>query len=122
MINIKSIWAKIVIYLRPFANWRFLVCFGAAWVITNGIWYVFAYAPINWLPLFLKKFAQLYIIFIWTIGFEKIITIPMSIWFLTKFFKNHNKTREELDRLYKEVKSDWKKFKNKFKKKKGGLK
>jgi len=29
MTNIKSIWAKIVIYLRPFANWRFLVCFGA---------------------------------------------------------------------------------------------
>lgn len=115
--KLKGIWTKVVIYLRPFANWRFLICFGAAWVITNGIWYVLAYAPLPWVPIFLKKFAQGYIIFIWTVGPEKIITIPMAIWFLVRFFKNHQKTRQELDRLYEEAKSDWNKLKNKFKRK-----
>ena len=113
----KRFISKLSIYLKPFTNWRFLICFGAAWVITNGVWYVFAYAPIKWIPIPLKAFANAYIIFIWTIGPEKIITIPMAIWFLVKLFKNHEKTRQDLDRLYDEAKADWKKFKNKFKRK-----
>jgi len=114
---LKLVGAKITIYLRPFANWRFLICFGAAWVITNGVWYVMAYAPILWVPIILKKFAQWYIIFIWTVGPEKIITIPLSVWFLVRFFKNHEKTRKELDKLYEEARVDWARFKNHFKKK-----
>jgi hypothetical protein len=109
-------------YLRPFASWRFLIAFGAAWVITNGLWYVIAFAPIDFLPSWLVWFARSYIAFIylpWSP--EKLITFPIAIWFHIKVFKKDIKTRKQLEELYKQAQDDWEIVKNKFKKSKGDV-
>ena len=106
-------------YLKPFTNPRFLISFGIAWIITNGMWYVFAFVPIKILPEWLVWFSRSYIAFLylpWTP--EKLITIPMAIFFHLKLFKKDSKTHEQLQDLYEQAKSDWSKFKSKFKRKK----
>ena len=106
-------------YLKPFTNIRFLISFGLAWMITNGLWYILAFAPIKWLPSWLVWFSRSYIAFLY-LPFtpEKLVTIPIAIFFLTKLFKNHPKTRMQLDDLLLQAKNDWAKVKNKFKRKK----
>lgn len=106
-------------YLRPFTNWRFLISFGLAWMITNGIWYIFAFAPIKWFPEWLVWFGRAYIAFIYLpMTPEKLITIPIAVFFQTLLFKGHKKTKDQLDIMYAQAKSDWAKVKAKFKRKK----
>lgn len=105
-------------YLKPFTNPRFLISFGIAWIITNGIWYVFAFVPIKILPDWLIWFSRSYIAFLylpWTP--EKLITIPLAIFVHLKLFKRDSKTHEQLEELYTQAKLDWSKFKSKFKRK-----
>ena len=108
--------SKIYKYLRPFASWRFLAAFGAAWTITNGIWYAIAFAPIPHIPAALVWFSRGYIAFIympWSP--EKLITIPMAMWIHIKLFKNDEKTRKKLEEMHAQAKQDWAAFKSKFK-------
>ena len=105
------------IYLRPFASWRFLIAFGAAWAVTNGVWYLLAFSPINIIPTWLRWFARGYIGLIylpWSP--EKLITFPIAIWIHVKLFKNDKKTKIQLDLMYIQAKADWNSFKKKFKK------
>lgn len=114
----KKIWLHILTYIKPFTNPRFLISFGLAWLITNGIWYVFAFVPIKLLPDWLVWFSRSYIAFIylpWTP--EKLITIPMAIFFHLKLFRRDDKTHKQLEDMYKQAKSDWNKVKSRFKKK-----
>jgi len=98
-------------YLKPFTNWRFLISFGLAWIVTNGMWYVFAFIPMR-LPDWLVWFSRSYIAFLYIpITPEKLITIPFAIYILTRLFKNHPKTRKQLDDMYDQAKSDWHKVK-----------
>ena len=117
--KMKKVFKWLWTYLKPFTNIRFLISFGLAWMITNGLWYIFAFAPIKWLPSWLVWFSRSYIAFLY-LPFtpEKLVTIPIAIWLLTKMFKNHPKTRAQLDDLYAQAKADWQKVKNKFKRKK----
>lgn len=89
-----------------------MISFGAAWCITNGIWYVLAFAPIN-LPEWLIWTSRSYIAFLY-LPFtpEKLITIPLAIFFQIKLFKNE-KTQQQLNEMYAQAKSDWAKFKKK---------
>lgn len=105
-------------YLKPFTNPRFLISFGLAWMITNGAWYVFAFVPIKILPDWLIWFSRSYIALLYGPTPEKLITIPLAIFFHTLIFKNDKNTREQLDEMYAQAKSDWSKFKSKFKCKK----
>ena len=128
--QLKKFFRWLWTYLKPFTNWRFLICYGLAWFLTNGMWYVIAgmipvfivpipITPISWMPLWLVNFARAYIVFLY-LPFtpEKLVTIPLAIFLLVKLFKNHNKTRVQLDDLYSQSKEDWAKLKNKFKRKK----
>jgi hypothetical protein len=100
-------------YLKPFTSWKFLVSFGSAWMITNGWAYVLAVVHTP-----LQKIALGYIAFLY-LPFtpEKLITIPLAIFIHTKMFKNDDKTRKDLEEMYEQAKTDWKKIKNKFRKK-----
>lgn len=98
-------------YLRPFANWRFVISFGLAWIITNGIWYAFAFVPMR-LPDWLVWFARSYIAFLYIPTTpEKLITIPLAIFIQLLLFRNDVKTRKQLDEMYSQAKSDWHKVK-----------
>ncbi|MCK9576046.1 MAG: hypothetical protein M0R51_08980 [Clostridia bacterium] len=94
-------------YFKPFTNWRFLISFGIAWIITNGMWYVIAFVPMN-LPDWVVWIAISYVAFLympWTP--EKLITIPMAIFIQTQLFKNDKKTKAQLQEMYSQAKSDW---------------
>lgn len=115
----KKIWNKILIYIKPFLNWRFLISFSAAWMITNGWSYIFiVLGPI----LELKWMTTIgigYQTFLWMpFTPEKLVTIPLAIWFHTLIFRNDEKTHHQLEKMYSEAKSDWQKIKNKFKRSK----
>ena len=83
MKHIKKYYKKIKPYLTP----KMLLVFGSVWIVSNGIWYVMAFAPIP-LPNWLIWFSRSYIAFLWLpTSPEKLITIPFSIWLYGKLFK-----------------------------------
>ena len=91
MISIKRLLNYIYIRIKPYLHWKMLLVFGGVWIISTGIWYVIAFAPLQ-LPSWLVWFARGYIGFLWLPTTpEKVITIPFSIWVYKKIFK------EEID-------------------------
>jgi len=85
----KRLW----IFLKPFANWKFLVAFGLAWFITNG-W--------AWLGLaigkgWFKVISAGYMAFLWMpFTPEKIVTIPLAIGFQRLLFRKDKKLNQQL--------------------------
>ena len=81
-------------------NPKLLLCFGIAWIITNG-WSYIALGLSFWLELkWLGIVASAYLTALW-IPFtpEKIITIIIAIFLLRIFFPNDKKTLERLHKL-----------------------
>ena len=115
----KKLLNKLKIYFKPFCHWRFLISFGAAWMITNGWSYIFiVVGPMikcNWM----LSIGAAWQAFLW-LPFtpEKLVTIPLAMFFHTLLFTKDAKTHQELEAMYAEAKSDWNKIKNKFKRKK----
>ncbi len=106
--------AKLKTYLKPFFNLKYLLSFGIAWMITNGWSYLgFAFSMlfnIEWL----KVVSSTYIAFLYfPFTFEKLITIPLSIFFQEKLFPNDIKLHIELLKMHIQAKND---FKRTFKK------
>lgn len=90
--------------IKPYLHWKMLLVFGGVWVLTTGIWYIIAFAPLG-LPSWLVWFARGYMAILWLPTTpEKLITIPISIWIYKFIFK------EEIDRrnldVNREVKRD----------------
>ena len=86
-------------------NPRFLLCFGLAWMITNGWCYIFigvgSYYDIEWM----FYIGTTYLAFLWLpITPEKIITIPMAIAFLRVLFPKDEKTLAVLTHMYQKAK------------------
>lgn len=69
----KRLFAWLWKYLKPFTNIKFAISFGLAWMITNGIWYVFAFVPMG-LPDWLVWFSRSYIAFLY-LPFTPVIQI-----------------------------------------------
>lgn len=111
----KKFLKKLAIYLKPFANWKFLISFGLAWMVTNGWCYLFilfgSIFNINWMWAVGTAYAA-FLYFPFTI--EKLITIPMAIFFQTKFFKHDIKLRNQLLDMKAEAHKDWKSVKYKI--------
>ena len=104
---------KIVQFLL---NPRFILCFGLAWMITNGWCYIFigvgSFYEIEWM----FYVGTTYLAFLWLpITPEKIITIPMAIAFLKVLFPKDQKTLAVLEQMYQKAKEA---LKGKRKKKK----
>ena len=97
-------------------NPRFLLCFGLAWMITNGWCYIFigvgSYYDIGWM----FYIGTTYLAFLWLpITPEKIITIPLAIAFLKVLFPKDQQTLAVLQQMYHKakeaLKKTWKKAK-----------
>lgn len=102
---------KIVQFLL---NPRFILCFGLAWMITNGWCYIFigvgSYYDIEWM----FYIGTTYLAFLWLpITPEKIITIPMAIAFLKWFFPKDQSTLAVLEQMYQKAKDAMKRKKKK---------
>ena len=88
-------WTKLI--LEFCLNPRLLLCFGLAWLITNG-WSYIALGLSIWLDLkWLGIIASAYLTTLW-LPFtpEKIITVIISIFLLKILFPNDKKTLEKL--------------------------
>ena len=112
-INVKEKFKKIVEFIL---NPRFLLCFGLAWMITNGWCYIFigvgSYYDIEWM----FYVGTTYLAFLWLpITPEKIITIPMAIGFLKLIFPRDKYTLGVLIDMYQKAKDALKAQKRKRK-------
>ena len=110
-------WVKTVIefVLNP----RLLLCFGLAWIITNGWAYITAAIAV-WLDIgWLGAIAGGYLAALW-IPFtpEKIITVIIAIFLLKLLFPKDKKTLEKLHNMKEKAKAEIKKLKIKHKEKK----
>lgn len=100
--KIKNTVIKIAQFLF---NPRFLLCFGIAWLITNGWSYILfgigTYFQIGWMI----AVATAYLAFLW-IPFspEKIVTVGIAMVLLRFFFPNDKKTLGILRTLYAKAK------------------
>lgn len=112
-INVKEKLKKLIAFLL---NPRFLLCFGLAWMITNGWCYIFigvgSYYDIGWM----FYTGTTYLAFLWLpITPEKIITIPLAIAFLKLIFPKDEKTLAVLQNMYQKAKAALKSEKKKEK-------
>lgn len=88
-------WKQFKKKAKPYMTWKMLLVFGGVWIMSNGIWYVFAFTPIN-IPDWLRWFARGYIAFLYLpVTPEKLVTIPFSIWLYRIIFKEEI-NKEEL--------------------------
>ncbi len=110
-------WTKTV--LQFLLNPRFLLCFGLAWIITNGWAYITTVIgvalKINWLT----TVSAAYLAALW-VPFtpEKIITVIIAIFLLKLLFPNDKKTLQKLYEIKNSIKSKSKELNQKRKNKK----
>ena len=110
-------WTKIV--LEFIFNPRLLLCFGLAWIITNG-WAYIALTIGTWLKIsWLAALASTYLMVMWfPFTPEKIVTIVIAIFLLKLLFPNDKKTLEKLYKMKEKVKTTSKQMRDKYKRKK----
>lgn len=85
-------------------NPRLLLCYGLAWIITNG-WSYIILAIGTWLNIgWMKAVAGGYMAFLWLpISPEKIVTIAIAITLLRWLFPNDKKTLAILKEMHKKI-------------------
>lgn len=108
--KIKEILKKILLFI---ANPRLLLCFGLAWIVTNGWSYIMfgigIYYDIDWMT----AVSGAYLAFLWLpISPEKIVTVAISIALLRLIFPNDKNTLGLLKEMSAKAKESAKKNKN----------
>ena len=101
---------KIKFWIKRLCNWRFLICFGIAWIITNGWAYVFIAVGTSCSIKWMLAVGTSYMAFLWLpITPEKLITIPIAIFLLKILFPKSKELQKQLEEeknnLKKELKS-----------------
>ena len=107
-------WTKKI--LQFLLNPRFLLCFGLAWMITNGWCYVFVGVGTIYEIGWMFAVGTAYLAFLW-LPFtpEKIVTVFISIAFLKWLFPTDEKTLAVLQQMYQKAKDALKSKKKKGK-------
>ena len=100
-------------------NPRFLLCFGLAWIITNGWSYIlFAVGMLCRIP-WMATVAGAYMTFLWfPFTPEKLLTVIIAMALLRWLFPNDEKTLGILKEMYAKLKMEGKKVKEKRQKRK----
>lgn len=115
----KKLIKKLWIYLCPYLNWRFVLCYFIPWCFTNGwAWVGTILLPIigpNWFTITATSWMAI----LWMPWMpENIVIIPIAMLIHRKLFKNDEKTQQQLKAMYAEAKKDWNKIKNIFRRNK----
>lgn len=110
-------WIKTVVEF--ILNPRLLLCFGIAWIITNGWAYITAFIGVRLGIDWLAAVAGGYLAALW-IPFtpEKIITVILAIFLLKLLFPHDKKTLKKLHNMKEKAKTEIKNLKIKHKDKK----
>lgn len=98
--------SKIKKIIQFIINPRLLLCFGIAWLITNGWSYIMlglgTYFQIGWM----MAVASGYLAFLWLpISPEKIVTVAISIALLKLLFPRDEKTLAVLTEMFEKAKN-----------------
>ena len=85
-----KLWAKLIL------NWRFLICFGIGWLITNGWSYLLlgigSLTKTGWMI----GVASAYLAFLWLpISPEKVVTVAIACFLVRRLFPKHNQALRE---------------------------
>lgn len=73
--------------IKPYLTWHFLLCFGIAWMITNGWTYIFIILGSSLSIKWMYTIGVSYLAFLWLPTTpEKVITIPIACWLVKKIF------------------------------------
>lgn len=113
----RSQWApRIKMIVQCVLNPRFLLCFGIAWMITNGWSYILfalgTFLDIGWM----LAVGGAYLAFLWLpISPEKIVTFAIAMALLRWLFPNDEKTLGILKKLHADVRGKRKEKKEKKK-------
>jgi len=110
-------WIKTIVQF--ILNPRLLLCFGLAWIITNGWAYITTFIAVRLGIEWLAAVAGGYLAALW-IPFtpEKIITVIIAIFLLKLLFPHDKKTLEKLHNMKEKAKAEIKNLKIKRKNKK----
>lgn len=97
-------------------NPHFMLCFGIAWLITNGWAYILLLLGgalhVSWMMVL----ASGYLAFLWVpCTPEKIITVSIAVFLLKKLFPEDEKTLMVLKSYYQKVKDKFLRWKEKHK-------
>lgn len=82
---------KLALWKKLIFNWRFLVCFGIAWMITNGWSYlVFGIGTLT-KTAWMIAVGGAYLAFLWLpISPEKVVTVAIALFLVRRLFPKHN--------------------------------
>lgn len=109
----QSLWKRIKGLLRLLLNWRFLMCFGIAWMITNGWSYVLFALGMITQNAWMLGISSAYLAFLWLpISPEKVVTCAIALVLVKFLFPKHQSA------LKAQVKAVFRSDKKKRKKKK----
>ena len=87
---LRRLWTTAKLWIRLILNWRFLVCFGIGWMITNGWSYILLGIGYFWEIEWMIWLAGGYLALIWfPLSPEKIITVAIAIFLAHKLFPAH---------------------------------
>jgi hypothetical protein len=97
---IKRLWVKykpkLRLWGRLLLSWRFLLCFGLAWIITNGWSYVLFGLGMLLDNAWMIGVSSAYLAFLWLpISPEKIVTVAIACFLVRHLFPKHNKLLQE---------------------------
>lgn len=111
--NLEKMKQKIMKFIQFIANPKLLLCFGIAWMITNGWSYIMlglgTYLGIEWMI----GVAGAYLTFLWLpISPEKIVTVAIAIVLLRFLFPNDQRTLAVLIRMRDQLRDKIKSKKN----------
>ena len=92
--TVKRFFKKVLLFIT---NPRLLLCFGIAWIITNG-WSYILLGIGTWLGIaWMQVVAGAWLTFLWIPGTpEKLMTVALSIILLRFLFPNDQKTLQVL--------------------------
>lgn len=80
-----KLWAKLIF------NWRFLICFGIGWIITNGWSYIMFGIGMLTDTAWMLAVSGAYLAFLWLpISPEKIVTVAIALFLVRHLFPKHN--------------------------------
>lgn len=105
LISFSIYWNILKEKIKPFLNWKFVVSFFFAWMITNGWSYIALGIGIVFKVSWLITVASGYQTFLWLpCTPEKIVTIPLAICIHRLLFPRDFKNIEKLNRIFEKEK------------------
>ena len=85
-----KLWAKLIV------NWRFLICFGIGWLITNGWSYILLGIGTFTKTAWMVTVATAYLAFLWLpISPEKVVTVAIACFLVRRLFPKHTQQLQQ---------------------------